>query len=142
MEKLTEFIMGTIFYGCIGYILATAVLGDARAGTLDMMLASHHFVDKNYNERNYGLIYTSDSGFTVGGYKNSEYTTSYLAGFTATHKLSKSVTLGLGVGIVTGYHRGTLPYVLPSVTIKDTVTLYGAPIDGGVIGLSVRIGQW
>ena len=149
-EQIADLIVTVVCSIGFGAILGFSLFmwaTDAEADTLDLMTVSHHFTDEhNYNEKNYGLFYKQHRDKTdynlYGVYKNSEYRTSYILGFGRDYKVSENVTASLSAGIVTGYARGTLPFVLPSVTFYDSVTLIGAPIDGGVIALQFRIAKW
>lgn len=94
--------------------------------TFGAHVATYHF-DRSagYNEVNLGA-YAMCDGYTAGIYHNSQRTTSAYVGYT--------VALGpvdVTLGAVTGYRRGTLPMIVPSVKVGDhTRIAFLPPIPG------------
>ena len=86
------------------------------ACTVGLHLATYHFDRKaDFNETNLGGYVVCDQ-WVAGAYRNSERGDSAYAGYT--------YTLGpvdVVVGVVTGYARGPMPMVLPSVKVAKHV---------------------
>lgn len=119
----------------------------AESNKLDISCCSYHFNrDANYNEQNWGVVYkyypTPEFHFQVGTYRNSEYGRSTIIGVGQTWKLSKDFDFTLSGGVVTGYVRGILPYVIPTFSYKDMVHLHTIPLTEGGFGLSFTIARW
>lgn len=116
-------------------------VGSARAETyLDVHISSHHLigVDKDYNERNYGLGITNDD-YSYGFYENSYNRTSvYVFGHTSTDMWFGSA--GLNYGAVTGYeYMNVMPIILPFLTFgSDDLKLVVGALPN-VITFSLQI---
>jgi hypothetical protein len=106
---------------------AAGLIGAAHAdlpmpASIGVHVATAHFTSgeeqmgpRGWNSVNPGVYARWGNGVTVGGFRNSEYRTSFYAGWTLA---DKSDTLALIVGGVTGYDRSpVLPLVVPSVRI-------------------------
>lgn len=91
-------------------LLATA--GAARADTVGLHIASHHMPAKTYNNRNPGLYYRLDAGWTAGVYRNSLSKTSVYAGYTWRFGWLEVTTAG-----VTGYFHEVQPLLVPSASL-------------------------
>lgn len=79
---------------------------------IGLHIGTYH-VDRNagFKEFNPG-IYADCGGITVGHYLNSEGGKSDYFGYTAHYGIDWTI------GIVTGYKRGTIPMILPSVKVS------------------------
>jgi hypothetical protein len=79
---------------------------------------------QKFNNSNPGVYLRWDNGVTVGGYRNSEYRTSVYAGWTwASSACGPAVTFG----VITGYAKGTIPLIVPSLCVLDHVRLSFIP---------------
>jgi hypothetical protein len=98
--------------------IAAAVLGlsvavpCARADTVGLHLASHHFPSKHYNNSNPGIYYRVDEGWTAGYYRNSLRKDSVYAGYTW-----KYHQLDITTALVTGYFHDVQPLLVPSLSL-------------------------
>lgn len=109
---------------------------------LDILCCSYHFnQDAGYNELNPGLMYRNDV-MHFGMYYNSESRMSMMFGGNKTWPMSKDLTFTVGFGIVTGYERGIVPYVIPTVSYRDTVHLHVIPVEEGGVALSFTAARW
>lgn len=109
-------------------------------------LSWHADRDANYNERNYGLgirYYSEDSLWgsnyiAFGQYKNSEHSKSEYAGIGWQWPVKKYITVGIAIGVVTGYKRSDIiPFVVPVVTLWDRIHITGVMIPTPTIEVSV-----
>lgn len=115
---------------------------------LQLTCCSYHFDREiEYNELNYGATYhynysRSQSAF-VGAYKNSHNVVSVTVGGRFRFDVSQDFKLGIIYGGVTGYEYGTvMPYVMPTLSYKDTIHVYVAPVDRGMVGISFTVARW
>ena len=115
---------------------------------VEVLIGSYHEDrEANYNENNLGLFYSHyyspERDFIFAGrYHNSEYQMSNAIGVGKQWKINSLVDVGFTIGAVTGYKRGTTPFMLPSITLYDTVVIRGIPFKGGVISLSLIATTW
>lgn len=88
------------------------------ACTVGVHLATYHF-DRSagFNETNLGGYVVCDR-WAAGAYRNSERADSSYAGYT--YSLGP---VDVVVGVVTGYKRGPMPMVLPSVKVSKHLRL-------------------
>ena len=117
--------LGKIAFILIMFFMFAAI---AKADSIDFLCCSYHADrETDYNERNYGLFYKSDKLF-IGAYKNSEYHSSFVIGGHKSFYRNEYVELSINYGAVTGYeYYPVLPFVLPEITLFDTVNLYIVP---------------
>ena len=126
----------------------TSTVTAEPSNKLDIICCSYHFNrDAGYNELNLGLKYThyyhQHRGLHIGGYKNSEYNMSYFVGIEDSWELSEDFAVSLGAGIVTGYERtNILPYILPTISYKDTLHLTVFPVDDGGAAMALTTFRW
>jgi hypothetical protein len=79
---------------------------------------------QKFNNSNPGVYLRWDNGMTVGSYRNSEYRTSVYAGWTwANSACGPAVTFG----VITGYAKGTIPLIVPSLCVLDHVRVSFIP---------------
>lgn len=79
---------------------------------------------QKFNNSNPGVYLRWDNGVTVGSYRNSEYRTSVYAGWTwANSACGPAVTFG----VITGYAKGTIPLIVPSICVLDHVRVSFIP---------------
>lgn len=97
--------------------------------------------DVPYQNRNFGLYYIADSGFTAGAYRNSYFEDTVYAGWTwhgpAFGPLRPSVTAVLATGYKVVHGVGALrPMVMPSVSVATplgfSVRYFIGPAKGGI----------
>lgn len=104
------------FFGFLtGLFLATS---PACADTLILHLGSKHFPSRDYNNFNPGLAYRTDSGWTLGAYRNSIRRTSVYAGRQFDWGLTPDLQASVTVGAVSGYYRSLRPLVVPSLGLR------------------------
>lgn len=98
-------------------IVAFVATFAANAATIGAHLGTYHDTGKwcNFNP---GLYFKTDSGLTVGGYRNSECRKSFYAGYTVEY--GKDVRVAVTTGVITGYKIGTIPLFAPSVAMNVT----------------------
>ncbi len=105
--------------------LAMLVAMQAQACTnmaVGAHLATYHFDRQaNHNEVNPGL-YAMCDGWTAGIYRNSERSTSYYAGRTV-----RVAWFDITVGAISGYRRGTVPMLVPSILLPGGLRLAFLP---------------
>lgn len=72
-----------------------------------------------YNEFNYGIGYRFASpSIIVGVYHNSDYKTSFYAGYEARWRIVNHLEVGAVAGLVSGYkHHVVLPLLMPEVVV-------------------------
>lgn len=108
---------------CIPSIVTAEVYIDIHG------LSRHIATDKQYNERNYGagisVIGRNGIGAAVGGYRNSLGSPSVYAGLIGRYRVTQAATVGLDVGVVSGYGRRLSPMIVPvlSIGIADRVSV-------------------
>lgn len=121
-----------------------------------LSVASHHFGDlsqelkrhklEGFNEFNYGLglhLYNTehDAYRTFGMYLNSLYETSFYAG--AGWRSQGWLAYGIEGGIVTGYPKPVIPYVVPTLWLGPAKVIFIPEVKGinpaNTIGLQVEI---
>jgi len=101
------------FLVCLPFAMSMAAWSPhAAAGTIGLHLGSQHFPAKKYNNRNPGLYYRTDEGWTVGAYRNSLRRDSVYAGYTW-----KYGQLDVTTAAVTGYFHKVQPLLVPSVSL-------------------------
>lgn len=94
----------------------------AIACTVGLHLATYHFARKaDFNETNLGGYAVCDR-WAAGAYRNSERGDSAYVGYT--YSLGP---VDFVVGAVTGYKRGPMPMVLPSMKVTDHLRLTVLP---------------
>lgn len=94
----------------------------AAACLVGLHLATYHFERKeDFNEINPGA-YVECDGWTAGHYRNSERSDSTYAGYTF-HYGRFAIT----TGVITGYKAGTMPMVIPSVSVTKNVRIAFLP---------------
>ena len=113
----------------LSILLIILCLGNpVYAANVEMLLSSEHTSDTKYNEQNYGLIVEHDNGLTYGIYKNSEYNTSVLLGYTFKLYEGDWFEYSLTTGLVTGYeYNDVIPSATLNIKIKDKVYLHIIP---------------
>ena len=104
-------------------LLAAAMLAtSAHADTIGLHIASWHS-QPGMNNVNPGQYYRTDAGWTAGGYCNSE---SRSERFPDAQQCKVAAYAGrsfevgpltLTAGVITGYTRGTIPMILPSLKL-------------------------
>jgi hypothetical protein len=72
----------------------------AHAATLGVHIGSHHFPQKSQNNRNEGIYFRADNGFTACLYHNSIRRESFYLGYSL-----EQGPFGVTVGGVSGYKR-------------------------------------
>lgn len=114
---------------------------------IDLICCTYHF-DRttDYTEINLGGRYsrylTEGVALDIGYYNNSEGGKSAILGMSREIKVSKNVRLSIGAGFVSGYERGTIPYILPMISYKERVNLILIPLPGeygGGVNLSFTL---
>lgn len=125
--------------------------------SLYLVCCTYHFEDtyrdwddgekKRLNNFNPGLIYTHDLdtyySVMVGGYRNSERGTSYMVGAVHEWQLPPEwLSFKLSGGLVFGYERGTVPFVVPSFQLWDRVDVMFLPVSNGGVSVSGKILEW
>jgi hypothetical protein len=95
-------------------VAATLMAPCAMADTIGLHIGSHHMPAKNYNNRNPGLYYRTDEGWTAGLYRNSLKKDSVYAGYTWKFGALDVTTAG-----VTGYFHAVQPLLVPSVSLPS-----------------------
>lgn len=75
---------------------------------------------QGYNENNYGIGYRSETGYTIGIYKNSIRKDSVYVGREFQWQVAGPVHVGLMVGAVSGY-QNVMPIVLPELILKNKI---------------------
>lgn len=112
-------------------------------------VASYHADrDSDVNEINPGVAMRSGMGeyfLTVGGYKNSHYRTSLYAGGGATLWSVGPVRYGFVGGLISGYSKGIMPFILPEVSVHHgdlSAVIHFVPnvASKGVVSLSFAVG--
>ena len=79
---------------------------------------------QKFNNSNPGVYLRWDNGVTAGSYRNSEYRTSVYGGWTwAGSACGPAVTFG----VITGYAKGTIPLIVPSLCVLDHVRVSFIP---------------
>lgn len=109
--KRTYYWLGFLFFCFFLTIFSRA----CHADTFGLHLGSKHFPDKDFNNFNPGAYYRWDSGWTVGGYYNSERRASFYGGKQWDWQLASGIQANLMAGAVTGY-GGIKPLIVPSLT--------------------------
>ena len=124
--------------------LCVAIIKEVKADSLDIIMASHHLSNGEYNESNPGLGYNHNNGFTAGFYKNSYSKLSVFAGgYIETKK--ELLNVGIMSGLITGYKdqtgRNVGPMALPYVLIgpKAIRARIGALPGAVTFSLQVKI---
>lgn len=119
-------------------VLLASVAFESQAGTIGLHVGSRHG-DPGYNDRNPGLHYRTDDGWTAGAYCNSESRSqrfpdakpcqiSAYAGRTWQTEEWLGLRAGVTVAGVTGYQRAkVLPAAIPSLLIGGHVRLLYLP---------------
>ena len=120
---MNNWMRNTIVFGLL------SVSSLASAAQLDLIIGSKHSQSGAYvttgeyvefNETNPGLMYTADSNWVVGGYKNSFDKVTMLAGHSF-ETAESLVNAGIVVGLATGYEqvtgRAITPMAMPYVTL-------------------------
>ncbi|AKJ28770.1 hypothetical protein AAW51_2079 [Caldimonas brevitalea] len=119
-------------------MILALLCGTASAETtFGLHVASKHVPQRDQSNVNPGLYAITDSGWTVGGYRNSWRKLSVYAGKTWTLAEAGPVSLDLTLGAVTGYRTqknkaGVRPLLLPSVVVGDEFRVriaYGPRFD-------------
>lgn len=116
----------------LGLFFISGLFNDASADTIGLHLRSVHSV-KGFNDNNPGMYYRADNGATAGFYCNSESKSklfpnastcklSTYAGYTVSAEIGP-VEVAATVGVITGYERGTMPLVLPTISTRDEVKI-------------------
>lgn len=102
----------------IKYILAAviAVASPVQADTIGVHVGSYHFSGYKFNNFNPGVYWRGDSGFTLGGYRNSYKRNSLYAGWTFE---DESKRFSLTLGAVTGYTK-IVYHIDPRDNFADT----------------------
>jgi len=123
---------------CAVAALVLTVAPPAEAGTVGLHVGSWHS-EPGYNDRNPGLMYRSDEGWTGGAYCNSESRSerfpdakrcrvSTYAGKTWEAQVTDGVKVALTAGLITGYQRAAvMPMAIPSALFGDHIRLLYAP---------------
>lgn len=90
---------------------------------------SGEYMDKarGYNEDNYGVGFRSETGYTIGIYKNSIHKDSVYIGREFQWKLYGPLHAGVVVGAVSGY-GDVMPILLPELIIKTKIVEVGMTI--------------
>ena len=96
----------------LGMAALALIAHNAHADTVGLHVVSEHVPQRTFNNVNPGLYYRSDTGWTVGGYRNSLRRTSVYGGY----------SLGFGplavtAGAVTGYQDPVQPMLVPSLRL-------------------------
>ena len=99
-------------FASIAAVFACWPLLPAHADTVGLHVASAHVPQRKFNNVNPGLYFRSDTGWTVGGYRNSLGRTSVYGGYTLEYGL-----LALTAGAVTGYQDALQPMLVPSLRL-------------------------
>lgn len=96
---------------------------------------------KKFNEENWGLYYIDQSGFTVGGYRNSYYKNTFYVGWSLEtdpwYGLRAAITGAFATGYDTVHGVGAIrPMLMPSVVLDvgspARLRWSVAPAKGGV----------
>ena len=103
--------------------VAAAVVGalvlamPVKAETIGAHVGSWHS-EPGYNNVNPGLYLRTDSGATVGAYRNSIRRVSTYAGWTWSKPIAQGVQATVTAGVITGYEGGAMPMAIPSVRFE------------------------
>ena len=107
--------------GMTGACFSTPAKALEAPAVIGLHLATLHS-QRGLCDVNLGLYAVWPSGFTVGGYRNSEcQKVSFYSGWT--WQTTGPVRVGLTAGLITGYRQApVLPLLVPSVTVDVSPT--------------------
>jgi hypothetical protein len=91
---------------------------------------------RGFNNLNLGAYIRTAAGATLGGYRNSIGKTSFYAGWTKGWDLAPNVEFNVTYGVITGYQKGRMPFVLPSLRVGGVRVVYAPrvnPKDGAQV---------
>ena len=102
----------------------------AMACAIGLHIGSYHLErNKGFQEFNPG-IYANCDGYTLGTYKNSENRQSSYIGYTKEFKY-----IDVTAGVITGYKRGTVPMLIPTIKLPYKFRLAIIPVYSPAIHL-------